>query len=71
MFSYSIYVLLKLTDVDQGGATVFPNIQTAVYPRKGSAVMWYNLNNKGEGDWQTLHAACPVIVGSKWGKWFL
>ncbi|XP_073817113.1 prolyl 4-hydroxylase subunit alpha-2-like [Musca autumnalis] len=64
-------VLFYMTDVEQGGATVFPNIQTAVFPSKGSAVMWYNLNNKVEGDWRTFHAACPVIVGSKWvcNKW--
>ncbi|XP_061396397.1 prolyl 4-hydroxylase subunit alpha-1-like [Musca vetustissima] len=64
-------VLFYMSDVEQGGATVFPNIKTAVFPRKGTAVMWYNLNNKVEGDWLTLHAACPVIVGSKWvcNKW--
>ncbi|TDG38115.1 hypothetical protein AWZ03_015463, partial [Drosophila navojoa] len=27
----------------QGGATVFPNIQVAVQPQKGSALHWYNL----------------------------
>ncbi|XP_073817096.1 prolyl 4-hydroxylase subunit alpha-1-like [Musca autumnalis] len=64
-------VLFYMSDVEQGGATVFPNIRTAVFPRKGTAVMWYNLDNKVEGDWRTLHAACPVIVGSKWvcNKW--
>ncbi|XP_058982692.1 uncharacterized protein LOC101899183 [Musca domestica] len=64
-------VLFYMTDVEQGGATVFPNLKTAVFPRKGTAVMWYNLDNKLEGDPLTLHAACPVIVGSKWvcNKW--
>lgn len=57
-----------MTDVEQGGATVFPNIRKAVFPKKGSAVVWYNLNNGLVGDWRTLHAACPVIVGSKWGR---
>lgn len=58
---------IQMTDVEQGGATVFPNIQKAVFPKKGSAVVWYNLNNNVIGDRRTLHAACPVIVGSKWG----
>uniref|UniRef100_A0A1I8Q812 procollagen-proline 4-dioxygenase n=1 Tax=Stomoxys calcitrans TaxID=35570 RepID=A0A1I8Q812_STOCA len=64
-------VLFYMTDVEQGGATVFPNIHTAVFPQKGSAVVWHNLNNELKGDWKTLHAACPVIVGSKWvcNKW--
>ncbi|XP_034116500.1 prolyl 4-hydroxylase subunit alpha-2-like isoform X2 [Drosophila albomicans] len=64
-------VLFYLTDVEQGGATVFPNIQKAVFPTKGAAIIWYNLKHDGEGDQRTLHAACPVIVGSKWvcNKW--
>jgi len=57
----------QLTDVEQGGATVFPNIRKAVFPQRGSVVMWYNLKDNGQIDTQTLHAACPVIVGSKWG----
>ncbi|XP_073817092.1 prolyl 4-hydroxylase subunit alpha-2-like isoform X2 [Musca autumnalis] len=64
-------VLVYLSDVEQGGATVFPNIPTAVFPKKGSALVWYNLKNDLEGNWLTLHAACPVLVGSKWvaNKW--
>nr|AAM75079.1 RE70601p [Drosophila melanogaster] len=64
-------VLFYLTDVEQGGATVFPNIRKAVFPQRGSVVMWYNLKDNGQIDTQTLHAACPVIVGSKWvcNKW--
>ncbi|KAH8232377.1 hypothetical protein KR032_004994, partial [Drosophila birchii] len=64
-------VLFYLTDVEQGGATVFPNIQKAIFPQRGSAIIWYNLKDDGEPNKQTLHAACPVIVGSKWvcNKW--
>ncbi|KAM7362133.1 prolyl 4-hydroxylase subunit alpha-1-like [Cochliomyia hominivorax] len=64
-------ILFYLTDVERGGATVFPNIKMSIFPRKGSALMWYNLNNKLEPDVLTLHAACPVLMGSKWicTKW--
>lgn len=27
---------------------------------------WWNLHRSGEGDGDTLHAACPVLVGDKW-----
>ncbi|KAL7728699.1 hypothetical protein ACLKA6_004075 [Drosophila palustris] len=64
-------VLFYLSDVEQGGATVFPNIEKAVFPKKGAAIIWYNLKHDGDGDTRTLHAACPVLVGSKWvcNKW--
>ena len=35
---------------------------------QGSAVFWYNLFPSGEGDYRTRHAACPVLVGNKWGE---
>ena len=38
-----------------------------VFPQ-GTAVFWYNLFRSGEGDYRTRHAACPVLVGSKWGE---
>nr|CAD7202878.1 unnamed protein product [Timema douglasi] len=64
-------LLFYMSDVEQGGATVFPAIHLALYPKKGTAAFWYNLHPNGEGDYLTRHAACPVLTGSKWvsNKW--
>ncbi|XP_073211743.1 prolyl 4-hydroxylase subunit alpha-2 isoform X4 [Lepidochelys kempii] len=61
-----------MSDVEAGGATVFPDFGAAIWPQKGTAVFWYNLFRSGEGDYRTRHAACPVLVGCKWvsNKWF-
>ena len=40
---------------------------------QGGAAFWRNLYNNGTGNPLTLHAACPVLEGYKWGKlssWF-
>ncbi|XP_034664557.1 prolyl 4-hydroxylase subunit alpha-2-like isoform X1 [Drosophila subobscura] len=64
-------VLLYVGEVDSGGATIFPYINVSVRPTKGSAVLWYNLDNTGEINAKAMHAGCPVVVGSKYvlTKW--
>ncbi|KAJ3641680.1 hypothetical protein Zmor_028164 [Zophobas morio] len=64
-------VLFYMTDVEQGGATVFPSISVTLWPKKGAAAFWHNLHPSGDGDKMTRHAACPVLTGSKWvsNKW--
>lgn len=61
-----IFFLFKLSDVEKGGATVFPYLKLRVEPKKGSAVFWYNLKHSGYADPRTLHSGCPVLLGSKW-----
>eukprot|EP01101_Sappina_pedata_P007606 TRINITY_DN4058_c0_g1_i1.p1 TRINITY_DN4058_c0_g1~~TRINITY_DN4058_c0_g1_i1.p1 ORF type:complete len:373 (+),score=139.82 TRINITY_DN4058_c0_g1_i1:414-1532(+) len=57
--------------------TRFPDDQVLrVYPKKGSAILWYNLLEEqqldGEVDLLTYHAGCPVRRSEKWGAnfWF-
>jgi len=64
--------LTYLNNVEAGGYTVFPRLGIGVRPQKGSALFWYNLDKSGEGIKITLHAACPVLLGTKWAAniWF-
>ncbi|XP_033225913.1 prolyl 4-hydroxylase subunit alpha-1-like [Belonocnema kinseyi] len=59
-------VLFYMNDVTEGGATIFPMLNITIWPKKGSAVFWHNLQRNGEGDTSTLHAACKVLSGEKW-----
>ncbi|KAK7111469.1 prolyl 4-hydroxylase subunit alpha-1-like isoform X2 [Littorina saxatilis] len=63
--------LIYMSDVEAGGATVFPYIGLKLHPKKGAAAFWYNLYKSGDGIYNTRHAACPVLVGVKWvaNKW--
>jgi prolyl 4-hydroxylase len=67
-----ITLLLYLTDQlhpNAGGETAFPKGLNGrgfkVHPGKGSAVLFYNLLEDGNGDDLALHAALPVLEGNK------
>lgn len=75
-------VLLYLSDVEEGGETVFPNTAApagrlgnwsscaakgiAVKPSKGDALLFWSMKVGGELDGGSSHAGCPVIRGVKW-----
>ncbi|XP_055381413.1 prolyl 4-hydroxylase subunit alpha-1-like [Condylostylus longicornis] len=64
-------ILFYLSEVEHGGATVFPHINISLQPKKGAAAFWFNMLPSGLPDYKVRHAACPVIFGSKWvaNKW--
>ena len=57
--------ILYLTDVEQGGGTIFPGLGLEVYPQKGSALWFLNTDSNHQPDRQTLHGGAPVINGTK------
>ena len=62
-----------ISDPPVGGATAFvtPMKEVIVWPTKGSAAFWYDLDRKGYRDRDTMHGGCPVLKGTKWilNKW--
>ncbi|XP_030373148.1 prolyl 4-hydroxylase subunit alpha-1-like [Scaptodrosophila lebanonensis] len=61
-----VTVLFYTSDVELGGATLFSKLNITVWPQKGSALIWYNLDRSGRPDVLTEHCICPIIVGNRW-----
>ncbi|XP_022977335.1 probable prolyl 4-hydroxylase 9 [Cucurbita maxima] len=73
--------LLYLTDVEEGGETMFPfenglNMDgkydyqkctgLKVKPRQGDGLLFYSVFPNGTIDPTSLHGSCPVVKGQKW-----
>jgi len=67
-------------DENSGGETAFPKASSEslglssddktmgfkVHAGKGSAILFYNLLQDGNGDYLSLHSGLPVLKGEKW-----
>lgn len=73
--------LLYLSDVEEGGETMFPFEHGSssdvgydykgcgglkVKPRRGDGLLFYSVFPNGTIDQTSLHGSCPVINGEKW-----
>jgi len=49
----------------------FTEYEQAIFPDRGSAAFWMDLDSKGHRDMRSSHMGCPVLKGSKWilNKW--
>lgn len=60
-----ITFMIYLNDVEEGGETIFPNLNYAVRPQKGTAISWYNMKD-GKTTFDSLHEGSPVKQGVKY-----
>ena len=64
-------LIVYLNEPEEGGETIFPIAKISVTPKKGSAVLFYNVTEDGVEDEKSFHGGAPVIKGEKWivTKW--
>ena len=59
-------LIIYLNDVEEGGETVFPLLQLAVKPKRGSALYFEYFYRQQALNDLTLHSSVPVVRGEKW-----
>ena len=64
--------MIYLNDVEEGGATWFPQAGIRVAPQRGLLLAWNNMRADGSPNPMTLHEGMPVVEGVKYiiTKWF-
>lgn len=64
-------IMVYLNDTEEGGTTDFTRLGLSFKPKKGTAVVWYNLKEDKSGNIYSMHTGRPVIKGEKWiiTKW--
>ncbi len=64
--------MVYLNEVEQGGATWFPQAGVRFNPRPGMLLAWNNMNPDGSPNLATLHEGMAVVEGTKYiiTKWF-
>jgi len=66
----TMLIYLNDLDDDQGGSTYFKELNIAVKPTAGRAVIWTNMNPDGSKHLETAHAALPPR-GAEAEKWVI
>lgn len=64
--------MIYLNDVEEGGATWFPEAGIRIAPKRGLLLTWNNMNDDGSPNHKTLHEGMAVTRGTKYivTKWF-
>lgn len=64
--------MVYLNDVEEGGATWFPQAGFRVTPKRGRLLIWNNMAPDGSPNGLTLHEGSAVVAGTKYviTKWF-
>lgn len=64
-------MLFYLNDDLEGGETSFPLINKSIKPKKGTAILFKNVDDIGNIIRESKHGGNPVINGTKWiaNKW--
>jgi prolyl 4-hydroxylase len=64
--------MIYLNEVEEGGATWFPQAGIKVPPKQGMLLAWNNMRPDGSPNPMTLHEGMAVVAGTKYivTKWF-
>ena len=64
--------MVYLNNVEKGGETYMISLNEKIKPVKGKALIWYNLDDNGNENRETIHAGLSVVKGTKYiiTKWF-